>query len=108
LGKCNTTSSLKIYFARLTNHILKKYKHYQDFDIALMPIGAYPMHIHLHKKPYASNDLQAKIFIMHYGTYDLSDEPASEPIKIIQNQKQEKRLEARLEILDVGEVFLLN
>jgi L-ascorbate metabolism protein UlaG (beta-lactamase superfamily) len=110
---------LKIYFAGDTayeSHFKEIQQHYQDFDIALMPIGAYKpkfimewAHTSPEEAVMASNDLQAKIFIpMHYGTYDLSDEPASEPIKIIQNQKQEKRLEARLEILDVGEAFLLN
>ena len=49
------------------------------------------------------NDLGGKIFIpMHYGTFDLSDEPLGEPIKRLENCFKNKK---ELKKLKVGEKF---
>jgi N-acyl-phosphatidylethanolamine-hydrolysing phospholipase D len=56
-------------------------------DIALLPIGAYepetmmkPSHLDPEEAVQAGIDLQATTIVsMHYGTYDLSDEPLEEP-----------------------------
>ncbi|MDA3900489.1 MAG: MBL fold metallo-hydrolase [Spirochaetes bacterium] len=61
---------------------------FPQIDYALIPIGAYkPAYImkDSHMTPEEAldsfNDLNAKIMIpMHYGTYDLADEPIGEPI----------------------------
>lgn len=79
-------------------------------DIALMPIGAYkPQHImkSAHTSPHeavqAFHDLKAKTFIpMHYGTFDLADEPMGEPIKLLQNIKNDGLLNGELRIPDAG------
>lgn len=85
-----------IYFSGDTAY----YSHFSDakkflpkINHALLPIGAYkPDYImkHSHTSPLeairAFEDLDAEYFIpMHYGTYDLSDEPMSEPMKMIQH-----------------------
>ncbi|UTW61619.1 MBL fold metallo-hydrolase [bacterium SCSIO 12741] len=60
-------------------------------DIALMPVGAYNPDFIMkssHTSPWealqAYQDVGGKRFIpMHYGTYDLSDEPPNEPIEVV-------------------------
>ena len=53
----------------------------------------------------AFHELNGKTFIpMHYGTFDLSDEPASEPIKILTDFYENKQLNGLLKILKVGEI----
>ena len=84
-------------------------------DVAILPVGAYkpPYMMQLsHMNPpeavKASNDLGAKTFIpMHYGTFDLSDEPAGEPIRWMQELAAAGQLHARLQIPAVGERVLL-
>lgn len=54
------------------------------------------------------NDLNGELLIpMHYGTYDLSDEPLGEPIKrfdaCFNNEKDSKKQQK----LAVGEVYLI-
>ena len=43
---------------------------------------------------------------MHYGTYDLTDEPMGEPLKLL--KKASKALDSDLKILNPGTDFLLN
>lgn len=108
----------KIYFAGDTgyaDHFKEIQNFYHLIDVALMPIGAYkPRYImkEAHTSPQeavkASNELNAQHFIpMHYGTFDLSDEPASEPLSVLKQQKADNILNAHLNILDVGEEWLL-
>lgn len=107
----------KIYFAGDTAYnasIFKEInKEFGAIDICLLPIGAYsPSFImdQSHTTPEEAyqifKELEGKTFIpMHYGTYDLSDEPLGEPIK---------RLEVcfnnddSLHKLAVGEIFTWN
>ena len=57
------------------------------FDLAAVPIGAYepsemmrPSHMDPEEAMQAALDLRAEIALgMHYGTFDLSDEPLDEP-----------------------------
>ena len=44
---------------------------------------------------------------MHYGTYDLSDEPLGEPIKRLENCFDTKENRQKLKKLIVGEEFLI-
>jgi L-ascorbate metabolism protein UlaG (beta-lactamase superfamily) len=104
-----------IYYAGDTgwwHHFAEIRDLFTDIDYALLPIGAYmPQHIMKpeHMTPdeavMASNALNSKCMIpMHYGTFDLSDEPLGEPIKLL---KANTRLKAELKIPDVGEVVLV-
>ena len=74
------------------SHFAQIGKEFPDIDIALLGIGAYSpswfMHTS-HTSPLeavrAAEDLRAKKMIpMHYGTFDLSDEPFGEPYRHIQ------------------------
>ncbi len=107
-----------IYFAgdsAYGTHFAQIAKLFPNIDIALLPIGAYkPDYImkQNHMSPddaaKASNDLKAKVFIpMHYGTFDLSDEPPGEPLRRIKELSSTKMLDAELKIIQPGEILFL-
>ena len=87
-----------------------------EIDIVFMPIGAYKpriimksSHVNPEEATQAFNELGAKIFIpMHYGTYDLSDEPAGEPIRMMRQFAKDGTLKGALKELAVGETFDFN
>jgi len=106
----------KIYFSGDTAYspVFKEInKTFGAIDICILPIGAYsPKYImaESHCTPEEAfqifNDLEGKTFIpMHYGTYDLSDEPLGEPIKRI--QKCFENNPSTLKILSLGEKYIL-
>ena len=110
------SSSKTLYFAGDTGydkHFSEINKHFPDFDICMMPVGAYKpkfvmewAHTSPDESVQAFNELYGKIFIpMHYGTFDLSDEPASEPVTVLNDLKEKKKLNGNLAILKVGEIF---
>jgi L-ascorbate metabolism protein UlaG (beta-lactamase superfamily) len=102
-----------IYFAGDSgygNHYAKIAALFPKIDIALMPIGAYKPdyimktnHLSPQEASLASNDLGAKVFIpMHYGTFDLSDEPPGEPIRFIKDIAANGGLKAKLVVAEPG------
>ncbi len=112
------TSGFSMYFAGDTGFA----DHFEDIfnllgpvDFCIMPIGAnkprYIMkssHVNPEEAAKASNILQASVFIpMHYGTYDLSDEPPGEPFRKIRALKNDGKLHASLLTPAVGEVVNL-
>jgi L-ascorbate metabolism protein UlaG (beta-lactamase superfamily) len=108
-----------IYFAADTgyhSHFAEIATLFPTIDIALMPIGAYkPDYImkEVHTTPSEAvqgfNDLKAKLFIpMHYGTFDLSDEPATEPPKLLQSLYEQKKIQGKLKMLNLGETLALS
>ena len=63
-------------------------KRFPDIDIALMPIGAYEapsgrdVHLNPEEAVQAFAELGAKVMIpMHYGTFNLGNEPLAEPVE---------------------------
>lgn len=107
-----------IYFAGDTAYA----QHFQDIgelchsvDYCLMPIGAYKPAFLMHK--YHMNPLQSarafsklngKIFIpMHYGTYDISDEPLGEPERKIRELNTTGELKGELRIPAIGEIVFI-
>ena len=86
---------------------------FPTIDIAMIGVGAYHpplMMKDVHTNPYEAvqifHDLKAKAFIpMHYGTFDLADEPLGEPVRILKQLESEKKINGNLKMLDVGEVF---
>ena len=82
-----------------------------DMDICLLPVGAYSppfvmqkAHMNPEEAVQVFSDLGGRYFIpMHYGTYDLSDEPLSEPIKRLRQCLSDKGMEHRIKELAVGE-----
>lgn len=85
------------------------------FDYCLMPIGAYQpeylmhrSHTHPEEAVQAFHDLKGKTFIpMHYGTYDLSDEPLGEPYRWIKRLESEGKIRGELRLLDIGSTCYL-
>lgn len=112
------TKDKSIYFAGDTGydkHFKEINNHFNGFDVCLMPVGAYKPKFVMewaHTTPEESvqgfHELNGKTFIpMHYGTFDLSDEPASEPKKILQKLEKEKLINGILKVLNAGEVFFI-
>lgn len=102
-----------IYFAGDTSfgeHFDETGKMFPDIDYCLLPVGAYkPENImkEAHLSPWEAYEafkiMKAKTFIpMHYGTYDLADEPLGEPKRLIEGFEDDK-----IRILKVGEVMEL-
>lgn len=84
-------------------------------DVVLLPIGAYKpafmmqlSHMNPNEAAKVSNQLRAGHFIpMHYGTFDLSDEPASEPLRTVEQVATEGWLNAQLHVPAVGQPLRL-
>lgn len=104
-----------IYFAgdsAYSEHFKEIAKLFSKIDICLMPIGAYKPHYtqrSIHMSPreavLAFHDLNGKVFIpMHYGTFNLADEPFGEPIRLIKEINERGNLNGILKIPDIGEV----
>lgn len=112
------TPSKSIYFAgdsAYQAHFGKIKSLFGAPDLAILPIGAYKpasmmqrSHVNPQEAVQAANDLGAGTFIpMHYGTFDLSDEPAGEPIRLIQELTAAGKLHSELRLPAVGERVLL-
>lgn len=99
-------------------------EHFQDIrsimgspDYCLMPVGAYLPRFVMewaHIAPWEAVDafriLGGKHFIpMHFGTFDLSDEPASEPVRLLRQYASEGKFrESELILPDVGQIIYPN
>lgn len=110
-----TTDKL-IYFAGDTSygdHFEQIERQFGPLDIVLMPIGAYKpafmmtkSHVNPHEAAKAANVLRAGHLVpMHYGTFDLSDEPASEPLRQLTEVAAGGMLRGELHAPAVGEVL---
>ncbi|MDR2905201.1 MAG: MBL fold metallo-hydrolase [Helicobacteraceae bacterium] len=109
----------KIFFAGDTAYDELLFKEIQnlfgDIDVCLLPIGAYSpqwfmseSHTNPEEAAQIFLDLGGKVLIpMHYGTYDLSDEPPSEPIKRLRKYAVEKEITHKVKELAMGEEFLI-
>ncbi|SMB90902.1 conserved hypothetical protein [Hymenobacter roseosalivarius DSM 11622] len=88
-------------------------KQFGPLDVCIMPIGAYKpafmmqlSHMDPHEAAKAANILRAgHVVPMHYGTFDLSDEPASEPLRTLQEVANGQMLRGELHAPAVGEVM---
>jgi len=87
-----------------------------DIDEAFLPIGAYrPEKImkHYHTNPpealEAAADLGAKTIIpVHYGTFQLSDEPLDEPLEWFSELVTNQTFPFEAKILRIGETYRFN
>jgi L-ascorbate metabolism protein UlaG (beta-lactamase superfamily) len=113
------SDATSLYFAGDTgygNHFKEISRSFPSFDVCLMPVGAYkPRYVMewAHTSPeeavMAFHTLKGKHFIpMHYGTYDLSDEPPSEPVRLLHQLRENGEINGCLNILKVGEEFILH
>ena len=105
-----------LYFAgdtSMAGHFEEIERQFGPLDVVLMPIGAYKpaymmagSHTNPHESAKAANQLRAGHFVpMHHGTFDLSDEPASEPLRLIQEIAAGGMLRPDLHVPAVGEVL---
>ena len=110
------TAEKLIYFAGDTaygDHFEAIEQRFGPVDIAIMPIGAYKpafmmakSHVNPHEAAKAANVLRAgHVVPMHYGTFDLSDEPASEPLRQLTEVAAGGMLRGELHAPAVGEVL---
>ncbi len=82
-------------------------------DLALLPIGAYapawfmePNHMNPEQAVDALQVLGARAMVpMHWGAFQLTDEPLSEPIERLRRAWEVRRPVARLHVLAVGETI---
>ena len=90
-------------------------KIFPNIDISIIGVGAYTpsfMMQDVHTNPQEAvqmfHDLKAKTMIpMHYGTFDLADEPLGEPYKLLSEMEKNKQINGTLRLLDVGELMKL-
>jgi L-ascorbate metabolism protein UlaG (beta-lactamase superfamily) len=110
------TADRLIYFAGDTSygdHFEQIEQAFGPLDIVLMPIGAYKppfmmhmSHVNPHEATKAANVLRAgHVVPMHHGTFDLSDEPASEPLRLLTEVAATGLLRGELHAPAVGEIM---
>jgi L-ascorbate metabolism protein UlaG (beta-lactamase superfamily) len=93
------------------SHFRKAGKIFPEIDFCLVGIGAYKPEFIMaqsHTSPAdgfrAFQDTGAKFMIpMHYGTFDLSDEPIGDPLRVL---KQLDRTKGKVKYTDAGVSFL--
>jgi len=111
-------NNTKIFFAGDTAYDEQLFKEirdlFGDIDFCLLPIGAYSppfimksAHINPEEAIQVFMDLGGKCLIpMHYGTYDLSDEPTGEPVAKLNKYGIDMGINDRIKTLIVGEEYL--
>lgn len=88
---------------------------FPNIDIAMIGVGAYTpsfMMKDVHTDPYEGvqmfHDLKAKALIpMHYGTFDLADEPLGEPYRVLKQLESKGKINGTLRMPDVGECLTI-
>jgi L-ascorbate metabolism protein UlaG (beta-lactamase superfamily) len=84
-------------------------------DLALLPIGAYapawfmePHHMNPEQAIEALVVLKARAMVpMHWGAFQLTDEPLREPVERLLRAWEQRRPDARLQVLAVGETAVI-
>ncbi|MBL7995046.1 MBL fold metallo-hydrolase [bacterium] len=110
-GKC-------FYFAGDTayaDHFSAITELFPSIDYCFMPIGAYkPEYVMKtnHTNPEEAvrgfHDLHGKTFLpMHYGTFDLADEPRGEPIRLLKSLESDGTISGTLKTPEIGQVILI-
>lgn len=112
------TPQIRLYFAgdtAMDSHFEEIEELLGPMDVCLMPVGAYKpafmmskSHMNPHEAVKAFNYLRGGTFIpMHYGTFDLSDEPAGEPVRVLRQISAGGMLQG-LRIPAIGEPVLFD
>ncbi|MHC2991410.1 hypothetical protein OB13_07375 [Pontibacter sp. HJ8] len=107
----------QLYFAGDTGfngHFEEIQELFGPMDVCLLPVGAYKpnflmqkSHLNPHEAVRAYNVLRGGTFIpMHYGTFDLSDEPPGEPVRLLEQIAAAGMIRG-LRIPAIGEQVLL-
>lgn len=113
------TESLTIYFggdSGYGDHFKQTAKLFPNIDYAFLGIGAFApvwfMHSN-HMSPsdarQAFKDLGAKKLVpMHYGTFDLSDEPIGEPERLLRKIAEAEKMNGQVVFQKIGEAGQLS
>ena len=107
-----------IYFGGDTgygSHLKEAGTLFPAIDVAILGVGAYkpewfmhPSHISPLDAIRAFHELKARVFIpMHYGTFDLSDEPVGEPYRILKAEEAAGRIHGTLVTPALGESYVV-
>lgn len=88
---------------------------FPEIDVCIIGCGAYSPrwfmrsnHIDPEDAVKAFKETKAKVMLpMHYGCFDLSDEPSGEPVRILGKIMEEEQLQNEIRIVSVGEEFNL-
>jgi len=88
---------------------------FPTIDYCMVGIGAYKPEFFMgqsHTSPSdavkAFHDTKAKMMIpMHYGTFDLSDEPVGDPLRVLNDLKKQENSGGKIKPLKVGETQLI-
>ncbi len=105
-----------IYFSGDTgygSHLKQAGELFPTIDYCLIGVGAFAPRWFMGANHIAPDDavtgfheMRAGTMIpMHYGTFDLSDEPLSEPKRLLLELQSEGKISGKLKLLDVGEVL---
>jgi L-ascorbate metabolism protein UlaG (beta-lactamase superfamily) len=108
------TKDHTVYFSSDTgygSHFSDARKIFPNIGTAIIGVGAYkpewfmhPVHISPTDAVQAFHELGAKVLIpMHYGTFNLSDEPIGEPVRVLRALEAAGKIQGELKVLDVGE-----
>ncbi|WP_223233356.1 MBL fold metallo-hydrolase [Chitinophaga sp. CF418] len=103
-----------IYFASDSgygSHFTDVGRIFPVIDYCIVGIGAYKpaffmaqSHISPQDAVKAANEMHARVMIpMHYGTFDLADEPRSDPFNALKGLEKQGAIQGHLELLKVGE-----
>jgi L-ascorbate metabolism protein UlaG (beta-lactamase superfamily) len=104
-----------IYFAGdsgFSTHFAEIGKLFGKIDYAILPIGSYEpsyimkmSHMNPQEAVRAFHDLNARVFIpMHYGTFDLTDEPLGDPVHRLRKIMEQGKVKGDVWIPDVGAI----
>jgi L-ascorbate metabolism protein UlaG (beta-lactamase superfamily) len=85
---------------------------FPNIDVSILGTGAYaprwfmePVHMSPEDAVTAFNNTKAKLMLpMHYGTFDLSDEPFGEPVQILRSLETEGKINGELQTPAIGQV----
>lgn len=110
------TENQTIYFggdSGYGEHFKTTAEYFPDIDYAFLGVGAFAPIWFMqsnHMSPWAAleafSDLGARKMIpMHYGTFDLSDEPIGEPEHILRELVNEKKLENQILFSTIGVAY---
>lgn len=108
----------KLYFggdSGYGNHFAMVGEAFPDLDVSIIGIGAYkpewfmgPNHISPADAVTAFMDTGARLMVpMHYGVFDLADEPLSDPYRTLLAQQQQGRIGEQLCMLSINGVLYL-
>lgn len=105
-----------IYFAGDTayaDHFTEIASLFPSIDYCMLPVGAYKPeyvmktnHTDPEEAVRAFHELRGRYFLpMHYGTFDLSDEPRGEPVRWLKKLEAEGKIKGHLKIPEIGEII---